>query len=246
MKLVVHEFAEVVDELLRKSMIQTNQPETSRGGSLGFCVLLTVLISFSPAAGLRAEFVYVGGLSSISGYKVREDGVLVAVGASYPVAGGAGSVTVDPVGRVVYMLSGGGTGFITALSVGEKGGLTPVPGSLFPTQTGPTNLAIDILGRFVYVPTHGGSLPEGPADVDGYSIGANGALTPVPGSPFQNVDGKSQFAATVDPVSRSLYVTNLLGGGVRVFAIGSKGTLAADPHRQFPAGLLDYSLTVSV
>jgi 6-phosphogluconolactonase len=205
-----------------------------------FCGVIALLVS--TAALLQAEFVYVGGPSSISAYKVREDGALVAVGSPYPVAGGARSITVDPVGRVVYMLSGDVTGFITAFSIEEKGSLRPVPGSPFQTEAAPSDLAIDILGRFIYVPTSGASYPGGPAHVDGYVIGANGALTPIPGSPFDDVSGNYDWAVAVDPVSRCLYLTNLLAGGVTVYNIKSNGNLVQ--RQQGPGGLLAYSLAV--
>ena len=83
-----------------------------------FCGLIALLVF--TAASLQAEFVYVGSPTSISVYSVREDGTLVAVGSPYPVAGGARSVTIDPVGRAVYMLSGKAPGFITAFSISEK------------------------------------------------------------------------------------------------------------------------------
>ncbi len=197
----------------------------------------------SMAAPLQAEFVCVGGPSSLSVYKVREDGALVAVGSPYPVAGGARSVAVDPVGRVVYMLSGSVTGSVTALSIDEKGGLTPVPGSPFATESQPQNLAIDVLGRFLYVATHGAKGPGEPELVDGFSIGANGALKPVPGSPFPN-NGTNGSAVTVDPVSRSVYLTNLVSGNVTVYGIGSNGALAV--RGQSPTGLLAYSLAVDI
>jgi 6-phosphogluconolactonase (cycloisomerase 2 family) len=210
----------------------------SYGGMLALTIGLVSL-----AAPIYAEFVCVGEPNSISVYQVREDGALVAVGSPYPVPGGARSVAVDPVGRVVYMLSGHAIGSVTALSIDEKGGLTPIPGSPFATESQPTNLAIDVLGRFLYVPTHGAEGPGEPEPVDGFSIGTNGALRPVPGSPFPN-NGTNGCAVAVDPVSRSAYLTNLVSGNVTVYGIGSNGALAS--HAQVPAGLLAYSLVVDI
>jgi 6-phosphogluconolactonase len=207
-----------------------------------FCGLIALLVF--TAASLQAEFVYVGSPTSISVYSVREDGTLVAVGSPYPVAGGARSVTIDPVGRAVYMLSGKAPAFITAFSISEKGCLTPVPGSPFPTENAPSDLAIDTLGRFIYVPTSGASYPGGPAHIDGFVIGANGALTPTPGSTFDDTYGTYDWAVAVDPVSRTVYVTNLLAGGVTVYDIEGNGNL--QQRQQSPAGIFAYSLKVSV
>jgi hypothetical protein len=77
---------------------------------------------------------------------------------------------------------------VSAYSVGANGALTPVPGSPFSTGfTAPgsysASVAVDLSGRFVYV-ANTGDFPASNGSVSAYSIGANGALTSVAGSPF--------------------------------------------------------------
>jgi 6-phosphogluconolactonase len=54
--------------------------------------------------------------------------------------------------------------------------------------------------QFVYVANFSSS------NVSAYSIGANGALTPVPGSPF--VGGIACASVAVDPTGKFAYVAN--------------------------------------
>jgi 6-phosphogluconolactonase (cycloisomerase 2 family) len=161
----------------------------------------------SIAGPLQAEFVCVGGPSSISVYQVREGGTLVAVGSPYPVAGGARSVGVDHAGRVVYKLSGNVTGSVKALNIDEKGRLTPVAGSPFATDSQPVagfpfpvatgQLTVDLSGRFLYA--------ANPANntISAYRISEKGALTPVAGSPFTVPGGLSSGSGIVSSIAVS-------------------------------------------
>jgi DNA-binding beta-propeller fold protein YncE len=60
-------------------------------------------------------------------------------------------------------------------------------------------LAAPLRAQFVYVANSGGN-------VSAYSIGANGALMPVPGSPF--AAGSDPNSVAVDPTAKFAYVAN--------------------------------------
>ena len=71
---------------------------------------------------------------------------------------------------------------VSAYSIDSNGALKAVPGSPFATGITPTSVAVDPTSKFAYVANEGTF--GVPSNVSAYSIGSNGALTPVPGSPF--------------------------------------------------------------
>jgi 6-phosphogluconolactonase (cycloisomerase 2 family) len=76
------------------------------------------------------KFVYVANSFSnnISAYRIGENGALKPLaGSPFPLA--AGSMTVDFLGRFLYV-AGGST--VSAYRIGENGALTSVAGSPFP------------------------------------------------------------------------------------------------------------------
>jgi DNA-binding beta-propeller fold protein YncE len=93
---------------------------------------------------------------------------------------------------------------------------------------------VDPTGKFVYVPNVGGN-------VSAYSIGANGALTPVPGSPF--AAGSTPESVAVDRMGKFAYVANF-GNNVSAYSIGSNGALTAITGSPFAAGILPDSVAV--
>jgi 6-phosphogluconolactonase len=81
------------------------------------------------------------------------------------------------------------------------------------------SVAIDPTGKFVYVAN------AGSGNVSAYSIGANGALTPISGSPFA-AGGESvaePFSLAVDPTGKFAYVANGVGANVVAYSIGVNG-----------------------
>jgi DNA-binding beta-propeller fold protein YncE len=67
---------------------------------------------------------------------------------------------------------------VSAYSIGSGGVLTPVPGSPFPVGPNPASVAVDPTGKFAYV-INDSNVPEVPGTVSAFTIGSNGALTPV-------------------------------------------------------------------
>src|SRR5260221_9884371 len=95
------------------------------------------------------KFVYVANSFSnnISAYRIGENGVLKPLaGSPFPLA--AGSITVDFLGRFLYV-AGGST--VSAYHIGKNGALTAVPGSPFPAGFFAVSVAVDPLGQIVYL-----------------------------------------------------------------------------------------------
>src|SRR5260370_2613698 len=67
--------------------------------------------------------------------------------------------------------------------------------------------------------------------VSAYSVGSNGALTPVPGSPFAT--GHDPMSVTVVPTGWFAYVVNINDSTISAFSIGSNGALTPVPGSPF-------------
>jgi DNA-binding beta-propeller fold protein YncE len=131
---------------------------------------------------------------------------------------------------------------VSAYSIGSNGALTPVPGSPFATiGEDPVSVAVDPTGQFAYVADFG--IGSGTNGVSAYSIGSNGALTPVPGSPFATGGGPTSVA--VDPTGKFAYVVNFqIVSGVSGYSIGSNGALTPVPGSPFATG--DGAISVAI
>src|SRR5437660_1761004 len=79
-------------------------------------------------------------------------------------------------------------------------------------------------------------------NVSAYSIGANGALIPVPGSPFAGASGPSSVA--VDPTGKFAYVANEFNHTVSAYNIGANGTLTPVAGSPFATGNSPFSVAV--
>jgi hypothetical protein len=89
-------------------------------------------------------------------------------------------------------------------------------------------LTLPLRAQFAYVTNWGTS-----NNVSAYSIGANGALTPVPGSPF--AAGRGPFSVAVDPTGKFAYVANLVDHNVSAYSIGTNGALTPVTGSPFAA-----------
>jgi 6-phosphogluconolactonase len=97
-------------------------------------------------------------------------------------------------------------------------------------------LAAPLRAQFAYVANLGGGT------VSAYSIGANGALIPVPGSPF--AAGSEPDSVAVDPTGKFAYVANGADNTVSAYSIGANGVLTPVPGSPFAAGAGPFSVAV--
>ena len=89
-------------------------------------------------------------------------------------------------------------------------------------------LAPPLRAQFAYVANSGDNT------VSAYSIGANGALTPVPGSPF--AAGSEPVSVAVDPTGKFAYVANPSGNNVSAYSIGCQRGPDAGPRFALRSG----------
>ena len=98
-------------------------------------------------------------------------------------------------------------------------------------------MAIDPFGKFAYVAN------QVSHNLSAYSIGENGALQPIPSSPF-SAEMESVWLA-VDPSGRFVYVMSRFSHNVSVFKIAEGGSLTPVAGSPFPAGTGPNSIAFS-
>jgi 6-phosphogluconolactonase len=161
------------------------------------------------------------------------------------------ALTITANGSLIYVLNqianpvpnrpGQVQATITAFGIfGPTGALTAVTGQPFNTPTGTSTLPVAIAStpdsKFVYI------ADAAQANISGFAIGPNSALTPMPNS---FTAGPAPTFITIDPSSRFLYVADKQSNQVFGFAINA-GTGALSPLNgsPFAAGTTPVSLAI--
>jgi 6-phosphogluconolactonase (cycloisomerase 2 family) len=177
----------------------------------------------------------------IRGYAINPtDGSLTEVpGSRLPAAGwNPVAITLDPLGRFVYMANYGSNDVSAYAIEAATGSVAAVSGSPFAAGGNPNSLAVEPTGRFLYVAN------EASDSVSAYSIDARtGALTSLQGSPFPA--GLTATSIAIHPSGRFAYVANLHANQVSAFAIdGRSGELTKVPGSPYRAGAFPTSVIV--
>ena len=176
------------------------------------------------AADSTGNHLYVINQTSkdLSVYSIsRSDGSLSSVpGSPFMVGQTPTGVAVAPAGNYVYVSTLNSvstpTSFVYAFAVQSDGSLIAVPGSPFPTVNWAQTLAVDPQGKFLYVSSSPETSTASTSQVDALAISADGALTPVPGTPY--TEPNSQFCANgawdiaIDPSGNFLVLPNMCEG----------------------------------
>jgi len=182
--------------------------------------------------------------SDLSVYSIsRSDGSLLSVpGSPFVVGKTPTNVAVAPSGNYVYVATLNSTSTPTsrvyAFAVQSDGSLVAVPGSPFATVDWAQALAIDPQGKFLYVSSSPETSTPSTSQVDAFSIGSDGALTPVSGAPY--TEPNSQFCANgaadmaIHPSGNFLLLPNMCEGTVIYRIDGSTGTLSLVNGSPFP------------
>lgn len=169
-------------------------------------------------------------MAKIDAFEVGTTGVLSAVPGSPFAAGINLYLALDPQDRFLFAANDGPPASVLGFSIDPStGALTPVPGASFPVTSNESSpmllgqIVVDATGKFVYVALTFSN------EVVAFSIASNGALTPVPGSPFAT----ATTPLNMTTVKNFLYVANALG--ISGFSIdGSNGVLTPLAGSPFP------------
>jgi 6-phosphogluconolactonase len=169
---------------------------------------------------------YIGGIASntVSVYSIDgSSGVLSPVGSPVNVGFNPVFLTLSPSGKFLYVANGA-AGTISAFTVGSSGALTQIQGSPYVLSgggagsqgPGPNWIAINPAEKFLFVANLLSNA------IGAYVInGTTGALTEVPGQPFNT--GTSPSSVTFDKTGNYIYVTNLTSNNVSAYAVGKTG-----------------------
>jgi 6-phosphogluconolactonase (cycloisomerase 2 family) len=184
--------------------------------------VVSTSLAFSPDG--RFLLVTERGTNRIDGFAVQDDGRLAPFVATASAGAGLFALSFAPGGTAIASETGPGgpnSSTISSYVVQPNGSLSVVSAAL-PTL-GAANCwnAVTPDGRFVYASN------AGSASISGFSIAANGALTPVPGTVLGfNPAGSANLDIAVSADGKFLYSLNGASGAIGVFAIrASDGSL---------------------
>src|SRR5215831_16244303 len=206
-----------------------------------YIFLLTVFCSLRVMA--QGTFVYTNNdltPNSISGFSAAANGALTPVAGSPFLTGGNGAsggsfgsnrVTTAVVSNFLYV-GNSGSNSVSAFAIDPVTGiLTAVPGSPFATggvdDGNGMSLTTTPDDRFLIV-ANGSSMT-----ISVFSIAANGALTPVAGSPFASGAAGLLTSAKVPSDGKFLAVTSA-PGSIAMFNISATGALTPVPGSPTP------------
>lgn len=181
----------------------------------------------------RFLFASSPGSNNITVFSIAPNGTLIPISGSPFAAGGVPlGIKVSPDGRflAVALILEDAVGIF---AIAPNGALTAVPGSPFPAAALGAVAGVDINCASSLLFGQEGSLLG--TNIDVFSIGSNGALTPIPGSPFNNEGiGISSSAVVLSPSDEHLFVSNPGGRtGITVFNVAADGTLSLVPGSPF-------------
>jgi 6-phosphogluconolactonase (cycloisomerase 2 family) len=185
------------------------------------------------------RFLYVGhgdhtSIGAITAFAINADGTLTSIGSPIKAGGFCGALAITPDGHHLYLTCSDSDG-IYGYAIGSDGALTPLPHSPYAVSDYPEAIATSPDGRFVSIASVGlGTQPPGPGAVSNFSIGSDGALTPVPNSshPFEGSTG-----ITILPNGKFVYASGgVPQGKLDASGIDAAGTLQPLPGTPFPTG----------
>jgi hypothetical protein len=173
------------------------------------------------------------GSINITVYSIAADGALTPVAGSPFPGGSFGSligIKVTPDGKFLAV-PGPDSNAVSMYSISSAGGLTRVPGSPFPVGSDGAAAGVDC-----NCSSHNLFIAEAnflPTIVSVQGIATNGALSPIPGSPFIG-PGNDSNVAVLSPDDSKLFVSSQGSNSVTVFNVAPDGALTLVPGSPFP------------
>lgn len=180
-----------------------------------------ISVAFNPSGTLLATADLNGGVSVFS---VGSTGLLTPVrGSPFPTRTHMHPLHVafSPSGKVLVVACSGATnkakGAVLVFSVRSSGRLVRVRQSSLPVVISPESASFDPSGRLLAVANTGGN------NVPLFSVGKNGRLTRMDGSPFGLGSDTYPSAVAFSPSGKLLAVTNAGTNRVAMFVLGGPG-----------------------
>jgi 6-phosphogluconolactonase len=161
--------------------------------------------------------------NNIDIFPINPNGTLGSVAVNHSVVPGAFATVFSPRGQLIVSENQpGGTDVssISSYAINANGTISAISQSIHTFGDGNCWNAITPDGKFVYVDNSATS------SVAGFSVGSNGALTPIDGTILSsNPAGTTNLDLTVSDDGKYLYTLNSGAGSVGIYGINSNGTL---------------------
>ena len=161
--------------------------------------------------------------NNIDTFPIQPDGTLGAVVVNHSVTPGVFSTSFTPNGQLIVsedQPDGTDVSSISSYTINANGTITAISQSLHTLGDGNCWNAITPNGAFVYADNSATS------SVAGFSVGSNGALTPIAGTILSSdPEGTTNLDMTVSGNGKFLYTLDSGTGSVSVYSINSDGTL---------------------
>jgi 6-phosphogluconolactonase len=220
------------------SQILTFKVDSS--GALGTSASTRSAANSPDIAAANGGPVYLADTNSnaIDGFVVNagDGGLTSMTGSPFSLGGAAG----NPAGLLIWgtsLYAGDTNGTVSAFNIAADGTLTAVPGSPYAAGTAPLNLISTFTNSGSVFVLYAADFAGG--GIWGFTAGSNGALMPVPGSPFATPPNSAPtaMAAGGDLISGPILYVALSGlDQVAAFSIGASGALTPLPGSPFAAG----------
>ena len=189
-------------------------------------------------------YLYVSNeLGGISAIDVGSDGWLSqALGSPFSAGNLPTGLVASSSAKDLFVANYGDSNLST-FSIGSGGSLSLLGTSN--TGPAPEDVSQAASAKYLYVADSGGV--QGNIGITALSIGTNGKLTPIVGSPFTSTNLSSPWALAVATNSGGayLYVTNINDGTVVAYTIGTDGSIKELTGSPFTVGSQPQSVAVS-
>jgi 6-phosphogluconolactonase len=193
--------------------------------------------SQNPPPPQATEYLYGSDLANVVvTEKIDSSSGALGTGTTTPGSNGV-SIAANPLGTFLFAPDPAVNG-VDVFATSSTGAISAISGSpfLIPGSGGVNGVAVDSSGKYLYATSKNGS-----GILAGFSIGASGALTVVPGSPFTAGSTPNQIA--VDPAAGFLYVSDTSNGILGYSISPSNGALTPIPPVSIAGGFQGIAIT---
>jgi len=177
-------------------------------------------VAFSP----DGQFLVVTekATNNIDAFRVQPNGRLGPIVINSSSGAGVFALLFAPNGAALASQTGPPAPAVSSYAVESNGTLSAISANVPTLGTATCWQAVTPDGRFVYTANSGSS------SISGYSIGKNGALTPLPGTVVATLPtGSIDLDTTISSDGKFLYTLNSGTGTIGIFGIDADGTLSS-------------------
>jgi 6-phosphogluconolactonase len=167
------------------------------------------------------------GSGNIAVFNIAANGSLTPIlGSPFSAGGKVATIKVTPDAR--FLVATLRFSNVITLSIGSNGALAPAGSA----NTGGTTRGVDMNCASTLL--FGGDVAFGMASVRVLSIGSNGTIAEIPGSPFTTSTADNSNVVLLSPNERFLFVSNQASNTITVFNVAPNGFLTLLSGSPFP------------